>query len=80
MIFAQAFEQLRLAGTAQTRKTYLRHGVSEPMFGVSYADLGKLAKKAGTDQDLAPTTTARRQPPTHRSLREPTAGSIECAS
>lgn len=53
MIFAQAFEQLRLAGTAQTRKTYLRHGVSEPMFGVSYADLGKLAKKAGTDQDLA---------------------------
>ena len=45
--------ELEAAGTAQNRKVYARHGVREPMFGVSYAALGKLAKKLGTDDLLA---------------------------
>lgn len=45
--------QLQLAGTAQNRKVYGRHGAAEPMFGVSYKDLGRIAKPLGTDQSLA---------------------------
>lgn len=44
---------LKAAGTAQTRKTYLRHGYPEDTFGVSFADLKKLAKKLDGDQALA---------------------------
>lgn len=53
MTFAEAFEDLRRAGTAQNRKVYARHGVPEPLFGVSYADQTRLAKKAGVDHELA---------------------------
>ena len=45
--------QLQLAGTAQNRKVYARHGAAEPMFGVSYKDLGRIVKPLGTDQSLA---------------------------
>ena len=45
--------ELKAAGTAQNRKVYARHGAAEPMFGVSYADLGKIAKPIKTDHDLA---------------------------
>ena len=45
--------QLQLAGTAQNRKVYARHGAAAPMFGVSYKDLGRIAKPLGTDQSLA---------------------------
>ena len=45
--------ELQLAGTTQNRKVYARHGVSEPMFGVSYANQAKLAKKLGIDHQLA---------------------------
>ena len=44
---------LEAAGTAQNRKVYARHGVREPMFGVSYATQRKLAKRLGTDDLLA---------------------------
>lgn len=44
---------LEAAGTAQNRKVYARHGVKEPMFGVSYAVQGKLAKKIKQDHDVA---------------------------
>ncbi len=44
---------LEAVGTAQNRKVYGRHGVSGPLYGVSYAHLGKLAKRIGTDHDLA---------------------------
>lgn len=40
-------------GSAQTRKTYSRHGVGGKQFGVSYADLGKLKKRIGVDHPLA---------------------------
>ncbi|MYB29081.1 MAG: DNA alkylation repair protein [Acidimicrobiaceae bacterium] len=46
-------EQLEAAGTAQNRKVYARHGAAEPMFGVSYAALGKIAKPIRTDHALA---------------------------
>ena len=45
--------QLEAAGTAQNRKVYARHGAAEPMFGVSYANLGKIAKPIKTDHSLA---------------------------
>ena len=45
--------QLEAAGTAQNRKVYARHGAAEPMFGVSYAELGKIAKTLKTDHALA---------------------------
>ena len=45
--------QLEAAGTAQNRKVYARHGAAEPMFGVSYAELGKIAKPLKPDHALA---------------------------
>ena len=45
--------QLEHAGSAPTRKTYARHGVTGAMFGVSYTVLGKLTKAIKVDQSLA---------------------------
>lgn len=53
MTETEVMRQLEAAGTAQNRKVYGRHGVKGPMFGVSYAVLGQLRKKIGTDQALA---------------------------
>lgn len=44
---------LEKAGTAQARKTYARHGASEPMFGVSFATLKEMVKRIKVDQELA---------------------------
>ena len=46
-------QQLKRAGTAQNRKVYARHGVQEPTFGVSYANLDKLRKQIKVDHELA---------------------------
>jgi 3-methyladenine DNA glycosylase AlkD len=46
-------KELQRLGTAQNRKVYARHGVGEPCFGVSFAQLRALAKKIKTDQALA---------------------------
>jgi len=46
-------EELRALGTAQTCKTYRRHGVGENVFGVSYGDLNKLHKRIKRDHALA---------------------------
>lgn len=51
--FDDVMTRLEAEGTAQNRKIYARHGAAEPMFGVSYAALGKIAKPLGTDQGLA---------------------------
>jgi 3-methyladenine DNA glycosylase AlkD len=40
-------------GKAQARKIYLRHGYAEPLYGVSFADLGALKRKIKTDHALA---------------------------
>jgi 3-methyladenine DNA glycosylase AlkD len=44
---------LEAAGTAQNRKVYRRHGVDDPLYGVSYAIQGKLAKQNKNDTELA---------------------------
>jgi 3-methyladenine DNA glycosylase AlkD len=49
----QTMKALEAAGSQTTRKTYLRHGACEPLFGVRYADLYKLVKQIGTDHALA---------------------------
>ncbi|MCZ6834997.1 MAG: DNA alkylation repair protein [Planctomycetota bacterium] len=44
---------LKSLGTAQTRKIYGNHGLKGDIFGVSWANLGKLKKQLKTDHDLA---------------------------
>lgn len=51
--FKQVMSELKTLGTAQNRKVYGRHGVTDPTFGVSYANLGKLKKKIKQDHALA---------------------------
>lgn len=53
MKYGELMKQLKLMGTAQNRKVYERHGVTREMFGVSFANLGKLKKKIKMDQTLA---------------------------
>jgi 3-methyladenine DNA glycosylase AlkD len=45
--------ELKAMGTAQNRKVYARHGIGPKMYGVSYANLGKLKKRIKTDHALA---------------------------
>ena len=53
MSLAETMRELEKAGSAQTRKTYARHGAQEPMFGVSFATLKTLVKRIGVDHELA---------------------------
>ncbi|MEZ5425012.1 MAG: DNA alkylation repair protein [Pyrinomonadaceae bacterium] len=53
MKLKQALERLRESGTEQNRKIYPRHGVKGEMYGVSFANLGKLQKEIRTDHQLA---------------------------
>lgn len=53
MTFAEVMETLKAAGTEQNRKIYPRHGVKGEIYGVSFADLGKLNKKIKMDHALA---------------------------
>jgi 3-methyladenine DNA glycosylase AlkD len=53
LTLAEAMTALEQAGSEQTRKTYLRHGASEPLFGVSFATLKSLLKSIGVDHELA---------------------------
>ncbi len=50
---AEVMAALEKAGSAQTRKTYARHGAPEPMFGVSFATLKAMLKRIGVDHELA---------------------------
>lgn len=49
----EALAALEAAGTAQNRKVYRRHGVGDPLYGVSYANQGRLAKQNKHDTELA---------------------------
>ena len=51
--FDEVIRDLERAGTEQARKTYLRHGAKEPLFGVSFATLKEMVKRIGVDHDLA---------------------------
>jgi len=53
MTFDQVMAELEARGTAQNRKIYRRHGAGDELFGVSFADLRKLAGKIKRDQQLA---------------------------
>ena len=49
----RALAELEALGTEQNRKVYPRHGARPPIYGVSYADLGKLANRWRNDDALA---------------------------
>ncbi|MGH2351210.1 MAG: DNA alkylation repair protein [Chloroflexota bacterium] len=51
--FDEVMDELRSLGTAQNVKIYRRHGAGEDVFGVSYADLGRLKKRLKVDHPLA---------------------------
>jgi hypothetical protein len=53
MTLAETMRELEKAGSAQTRKTYARHGAEEPMFGVSFATLKVMMKRINVDHELA---------------------------
>ena len=53
MTSKNTLKQLKAMGTAQNRKVYGRHGIRGDLYGVSYANLKKLAKEIKIDQALA---------------------------
>lgn len=53
MDVAEALARLEAAGTEQNRRIYRRHGVRDPLFGVSFAVQNRLAKEAKRDAALA---------------------------
>ena len=53
MLCAKVLQELKSYGSAQTRKTYARHGIVGPAFGVKYGDLNKLKRKIKVSHDLA---------------------------
>ncbi|MFM8470939.1 MAG: hypothetical protein ACKODH_13415 [Limisphaerales bacterium] len=53
MTLVEAMRELEQAGSAQTHKTYARHGTTEPMFGVSFATLKAMTKRINVDHELA---------------------------
>lgn len=53
MDVSKTLSELKKLGTAQTRKTYARHGAPDAMFGVKVGDLKPLAKRLKGDQEAA---------------------------
>jgi 3-methyladenine DNA glycosylase AlkD len=53
MQLEEVLKVLEDSGTEQNRKVYARHGVRPPLYGVSYAELGRLQKKIRKDHPLA---------------------------
>ena len=49
----EVMAELEAVGTAQNRKVYARHGAAQPMFGVSYKELGRIGKPLRSDHALA---------------------------
>ncbi len=49
----EVMAELEKLGTAQTKKTYLRHGAREPFFGVKIGDMKAIQKRIKTDHALA---------------------------
>ncbi|MFD0619501.1 DNA alkylation repair protein [Paenibacillus sp. GCM10027629] len=49
----EVMDKLEAMGTEQTKKTFLRHGAQEPLFGVRIGDMKKLVKDVKKDQALA---------------------------
>lgn len=53
MSAAEILAELKSLGSESTRKTLLRHGAREPIFGVKIADLKKIQKRIKKDYQLA---------------------------
>jgi 3-methyladenine DNA glycosylase AlkD len=53
MTLREAMDALESCANEGHRKTWVRHGVPPPAFGVPYADLYKIQKRIGRDTDLA---------------------------
>ncbi len=53
MKLGDVMKTLEGLGSAQTAKTYVRHGAQPPIFGVSYANMYKLQKKLAPNTRLA---------------------------
>jgi 3-methyladenine DNA glycosylase AlkD len=53
MSLTDVMRALEKAGSEQTRKTYVRHGATGPLFGVSFGTLGALQKRIRVDHELA---------------------------
>ena len=53
MTAPEVLKQLEQMGSAQTKKTFLRHGCPEPFFGVKIGDMKTLVKKIKRDSTLA---------------------------
>ena len=53
MTLDEVMRELESMGTAQTKKTFLRHGAKEPFFGVKVGDMKKIQKKVKKDHALS---------------------------
>ncbi|MCI0765060.1 DNA alkylation repair protein [Bacillus sp. TL12] len=53
MNLEEVMHQLGECGTEQNRKIYMNHGATEPLFGVSFANLKQLKKNIKKDHELA---------------------------
>jgi 3-methyladenine DNA glycosylase AlkD len=53
MTLAETMSELAAFGSEQTKKTLLRHGAKEPLFGVKVQDLKTIQKKTKHDNTLA---------------------------
>ncbi len=53
MLLDEIMLELEQMGTEQTKKTFLRHGAVEPLFGVKIGDMKKLVKYIRKDHQLA---------------------------
>lgn len=53
MTLPEVMAELEAKGNAQQKKTYLRHGATEPFFGVKISDLKVIHRKIIGDQALA---------------------------
>ncbi len=53
MTASEIMKQLEKMGDAQTKKTFLRHGASEPLFGVKIAELKTILKKTKKNHALS---------------------------
>jgi hypothetical protein len=53
MTASNLLKELESLGDERTRKTLMRHGAREPLFGVKIAELQKIRKRIKTDHELA---------------------------
>lgn len=53
MELQEVLKELESYGSDQTKKTYIKHGAKEPLFGVKVQDLKKIVKKIKKDHSLS---------------------------